>query len=27
MCTFFQNLDRHHTDREVLPRVQALDAP
>jgi len=27
MCAFFQNLDGQHTDREVLPRVQALDAP
>jgi len=26
MCAFFQNLDGQHTDREVLPRVQALDA-
>jgi len=27
LCAFFQNLDGQHTDREVLPRVQALDAP
>jgi len=27
LCAFFQNLDGQHTDREVLPRVQELDAP